>query len=182
MLKAIFCTTERTTDQQSMQDKQQLLIMGYGNPARGDDGLAPEFISRLNKEQQGNSLPESFNTLLEFQLQIENTLDLEKYPLVLLVDASSAITSPFTLTLVHPKQDCSYSSHALSPAALLSVFEKTSEKEPPALYLLAIGGFYFELGEELSSKAERNLEQALDLTRNLIRQQKLAYWNQCITL
>ncbi len=164
-----------------MVETNGLLILGYGNPSRGDDGLAAEFIDRLEHEKN-RSLRTcgAFSILKEFQLQIENTLDLEQYPMVLLVDASSVLSTPFKLTRVRAFSDSSYSSHALSPAALLAVFEQTSKMSPPAVYLLAIKGLSFELGDPLSLSAEQNLQSALNFSRNLIRQQKLAYWDQCV--
>ncbi len=163
-----------------MDDKSTLLILGYGNPARGDDGLAPELIHQLNREQKLAKLPDTFCTLTEFQLQIENTLDLEKHPRILLVDASSSLKQPFKLSRVRARNDSSYSSHALSPAALLLVFQQTSHVIPPPVYLLAIKGTSYELGEPLSSSANQNLHEALTFTHNLIRRQQPAYWDHCI--
>jgi len=155
-----------------------LLILGYGNPSRGDDGLAPEFIDRLEQERMGATIPDNFDTLKEFQLQIENTLDLEKYPLVLLVDASIELTTAFELSRIHPCRDNSYSSHALSPATLLSVFQETSTMPMPAVYLLAIMGTSFELGDNLSASAEQGLQAAVTFTCDLLTQPHPTYWDE----
>lgn len=164
-----------------MNSKSELLILGYGNPARGDDALAPELIHLLQDDQKNQVLTVPFDTLNEFQLQIENTLDLEKYPLVLLVDAIHNIKPSFTFTRVRPSADRNFTDHALTPSALLSVFQKTSQIKEPRLFLLAISGQSFELGESLLPQTKLNLTAAHMFTQNLIRQQSLAYWTQCIT-
>jgi len=142
------------------------LIIGIGNPARGDDALGYEFIKRINKiKNTGN-----FDTLCEFQLQIEHCLDLAKYKKVLFVDANAAIQEPFTFAKITPVKNQSYTSHALSPQALLFVYEDSLQRKPPPGFLLAIRAYEFNLGQELSTMAANNLQLAINwLTCNFKR-------------
>jgi len=132
-----------------------ILIIGIGNPSRGDDALGPLLIERL----EALALPD-VELLTDFQLQVEFSLDLQQRQQVIFVDASLNATPPFTFTQVIAAEDTSYSSHALSPSAVLHAYKKLFG-EPPPSYVLAIRGEAFELGEGLSEAAEKHLEAAL---------------------
>ncbi len=132
-----------------------LLIIGIGNPSRGDDALGPLLIERLE------ALPGADVELLtDFQLQVEYALDLQGRRQVVFVDASLDAVAPFTFTPVVAEADASYSSHELSPGAVLHAHEKLYGEPPPA-HVLAIRGETFELGEGLSAAAAAHLEAAL---------------------
>lgn len=131
-----------------------VLIIGVGNPSRGDDALGPLLIERLEALQ----LP-GVELLTDFQLQVEYALDLQGRQQVIFVDASLTAAAPFTLTPAFATEDSSYSSHALSPGALLHAYQKLLGEAPPAA-ILAIRGEAFELGEGLSANAASSLEAA----------------------
>lgn len=131
-----------------------ILIIGVGNPSRGDDALGPLLIERL----QALQLPE-VELLSDFQLQVEFALDLQGRQQVIFVDASLTAAAPFILTQAFPAEDSSYSSHALSPGAVLHAYQKLLGEPPPAT-ILAIHGEAFELGEGLSANAASSLEAA----------------------
>jgi len=132
-----------------------LLVIGIGNPSRGDDALGPLLIERLEALQ----LPD-VELLTDFQLQVEVALDLQGRQEVVFVDASLDAPAPFTFTPAVAAIDASYSSHALSPGAVLHTYEKLFGEPPPA-FVLALRGEAFELGEDLSEAASANLEAAL---------------------
>ncbi len=138
-----------------MNSPAPILIIGIGNPSRGDDALGPLLIERL----EALALPD-VELLTDFQLQVEFSLDLQQRQQVIFVDASLNATPPFTFTQVIAAEDTSYSSHALSPSAVLHAYKKLFG-EPPPSYVLAIRGEAFELGEGLSEAAEKHLEAAL---------------------
>ncbi|MDV7391306.1 hydrogenase maturation protease, partial [Arthrospira platensis SPKY1] len=99
-----------------------LLILAVGNPSRGDDALGPLFLERLETLREPRGDWDGVELLTDFQLQIEHAVDLEKRELVLFVDASVSCPPPFQFTRLRPAQDVSYTSHALSPAAVLHVY------------------------------------------------------------
>ncbi len=140
------------------------LIFAWGNPSRGDDALGPLFVERLEVLADGHPEWGSFECLSDFQLQIEHALDLCDRERLLFVDASLSCAAPFEVSLVTPGRDQSYTSHAMSPGALLQVYRELNGKEPPAAQLLAIRGLRFELGEPLCIEAERHLRAALEWT------------------
>jgi hydrogenase maturation protease len=149
--------------------KSPILIFGYGNPSRGDDALGPELLRLLEEDRASGRLPDSFETLTDFQLQIEHATDLEGRELVLFVDASVAAEPPFQISRLQPQRDNSYTSHAMSPAAVLAVFEQVMGSAPPPTYLLTIPGYDFELGHPLSTTAQEHLSTALRWARELLQ-------------
>jgi hydrogenase maturation protease len=131
------------------------LVFGWGNASRGDDALGPLFIERLRVRRDVECLD-------DYQLQIEHALDLEGRERVLFVDASLSCRAPFEVTAdLQPAHDASFTTHAMSPQALLQVYRDLHGDEPPPCTLLAIRGERFELGEAPGAAALVNLEQAL---------------------
>jgi hydrogenase maturation protease len=156
------------------------LILACGNPSRGDDALGSLFLERLAalREQRGDW--DDVELLTDFQLQIEHAVDLEGRALVLFVDASFSCPPPFQFTRLEPARDTSYTSHALSPAAVLHVYEQINHAPPPPAFLLAICGERFELGESLSPAAEANLAAALAFAGRLLARRDVETWDRFV--
>lgn len=130
-----------------------ILVLGIGNPSRGDDALGPAFVDRLVADG-----PEGIELLTDFQLQIEHAMDLVGRERVVFVDA--ALADGVSLERVEPRADAAAQTHSLSPAAVLEVYRQILGT-PPEAWVLGIGGESFELGDGLSSRARSNLERAL---------------------
>jgi hydrogenase maturation protease len=155
-----------------------VLVFGYGNPSRGDDALGPLLIERL--ESLLGKANNGVECLTDFQLQIEHALDLRGRRRVLFVDAHVDCEPPWRLTRLRPERDASYSTHAISPSAVLRVYQDYFDEQPPPSFLLGIRGERFELGEPLSPAATRHLDEALTLVLALFRQPSEAFWqSQC---
>jgi len=137
-----------------------LLVFGWGNPSRGDDALGPLFVEQL-KALTGEDAADRVDFLDEYQLQIEHALDLVGRTAVLFVDASVDCTIPFQTIPLCAARDASFTSHALSPGAVMEVYRQLSRNEPPPCTLLAIRGRRFGLGEMPERLALSNLAQAL---------------------
>lgn len=138
-----------------------LLVFGWGNASRGDDALGPLFVERL-RERLGEAADEHVQCLDDYQLQVEHALDLVGRQRVLFVDASLSCPPPFEATPLQPRRDPSFSSHAMSPHAVLQVYLELHGQAPPPATLLAIRGERFELGEPPGATALSHLEAALD--------------------
>ena len=137
----------------------KLLIIGYGNPARGDDALGPSVAEHIESLKLLRPW-QHIDVLTEYQLQIENVMDLADYQTVLFIDADTQSNNPYRLARCEPEVGQSYTSHALTPDALLAVYQQVYKTAPPACYLLKIAGHAFELGQPLSSIATENLRLA----------------------
>jgi len=141
-----------------------VLLFGYGNLSRGDDALGPLFLEYVESHFDLSNI----ELLTDFQLQIEHALDLENRQLVLFIDASVACVNAFDFSELTPAKDDSYTTHAMSPAAVLAVFQSIKKQSPPPCFLLAIKGERFELGEGMSANAESNLVAACQFVERLL--------------
>jgi hydrogenase maturation protease len=140
-----------------------LLVFGWGNHSRGDDALGPMFVDRLRGLiDKTPSWSGAVECLDDYQLQVEHALDLVGRSAVLFVDASLNCTAPFATTRLAPSRDGSYSTHAMSPAALMQVYLDLHANEPPPCTLLAIRGERFGLGEPMSPAAWSHLDAAME--------------------
>ena len=137
-----------------------LLVFGWGNLSRGDDALGPLFVERLRgmAEQAGLS---GMEFLEDYQLQVEHALDLVGRVRVLFVDASLECRAPFEATTVRAARDLSFSTHAMSPAAVMQAYRELVRAEPPPCTQLAIAGLSFGLGDPPGPQARDNLERSL---------------------
>ena len=132
-----------------------MLVLAVGNPSRGDDAIGPELAARV----EAAGLP-GVEVIVEFQLQVENALDLVGRECVIFVDAGTGTPAPFQLRPVQPAAEFLHTSHALSPEAVLATYRRVTGNEPPEARLLCVRGESFELGEGLSAAAAANLESA----------------------
>lgn len=141
-----------------------VLIFACGNPSRGDDALGPAFLDAIRDGHQPDpgQAPGSIELLAEFQLQVEHALDLAGRRQIVFVDAGAGTLAPFGWREVRPGRDSSFTSHALSPEALLQAFVDVFGESPPPACVLVIRGYEFELGHALSPKAKHNLGMAID--------------------
>jgi hydrogenase maturation protease len=151
-----------------------VLLFGYGNLSRGDDALGPLLLEYV----ENHCILEEIEILSDFQLQIEHALDLENRSLVLFVDASVACVCAYDFTHLEPARDKSYTSHAMSPAAVLDVYQSIKKQTPPPCFLLSIKAEKFELGEGLSTQAENNLDKACQFAGQLLQSPDLKVWQQ----
>jgi hydrogenase maturation protease len=138
-----------------VSDRAPVLVLAVGNPSRGDDALGPELAARL----EALALP-GVEVITEFQLQVENALDLEGRERVIFVDAGTGTPAPFELRRAAPAEDFLHTSHAISPEAVLATYKRVTGKEPPEAWVLCVRGEVFGLGEGLSQEAAGNLEAA----------------------
>jgi hydrogenase maturation protease len=133
-----------------------VLIFGWGNPSRGDDALGPLLVERIEALQRPG-----VECLTDFQLQVEHALDLENRARILFVDASTDAAAPFAVTALEAARDASFTTHAMTPEAVMQVYVELHDQAPPPCALLAIRGERFDLGEALSPAAARHLDAAL---------------------
>ena len=136
-------------------------MFACGNPSRGDDALGPALLERLARSQAEGQLADC-DLLTDFQLQVEHALDLVGREFVVFVDASVSGPEPFAFTLITPEPVVTYSTHVMTPGAVLRTYAQLAPQVArgpcPTAWLLAIRGYRFELGEALSAAAQANLD------------------------
>ena len=139
------------TPQQSIRHAadERVLVLCWGNPGRLDDGLGPCLGERLRTLDIPGVTVDS-----TYQLQVEHA------DLVVFVDASMTGPSPFLAQPLAPLGHPAFSTHALEPGTVLALAKELYDAHPRAI-LLGVRGYSFDgFGEELSSRAEHNLEAA----------------------
>ncbi|MEA3496828.1 MAG: hydrogenase maturation protease [Bacteroidota bacterium] len=147
-----------------MKEDSQILIYGYGNPGRTDDGLGNEFINRIEKWIKENEL-KGIEVDSNYQLNIEDADTISKNNYVIFVDASEEDIDDYILTKVEPSNaSVEFTMHAVSSAFVLSLCNKIYNKYPET-YILHIKGYEWEFKEELTNRAEENLNKALDFLK-----------------
>lgn len=144
-----------------MSDVAPVLVLAVGNPSRGDDAIGPVLAARI----EAAGWP-GVEVITEFQLQVENALDLVGRERTLFIDAGTGTPGPLELRKITPLvPGTAYTSHALSPEAVLGTYARVQAESPPESWILCVRGERFELGEGLSPDAARNVEAAWEATR-----------------
>jgi hydrogenase maturation protease len=154
-----------------------ILVFAVGNESRGDDALAPLLLRGLagSAEAAGR-----VDLIEDYQLQVEHVTDLLNRSAVLFVDADMSCAEPFHFSEIAAEHDHSYTSHAMTPFALLHTYRQVYGTDAPPAFLLRIRGYDFELGNPLSDKAAANLEAATERMRALCAEDDLQRWRQCL--
>jgi len=133
-----------------------VLVIGYGNPGRQDDGLGPalaEAVERL-------CIPD-VTVEAEYQLTVEDAATVALHRYVVFADASVAGREPFFFSRVPPATHTSFSTHSLEPEAVLALGRDLFQADTKG-YALGIRGYRFnEFGEALSDEGQQNLAAAL---------------------
>lgn len=145
---------------------KRILIYGYGNPGRQDDGLGISLVEQL-EEWCADYLPGIIDFDSNYQLNIEDALTISEYDLVLFADASVEDISDYCVTKVEPSSKTEFTMHAMSTQFVLHLCQTLYGKFPE-VYLLHIKGYEFELKEGLTGKAEKNLDAAAVFTKKVL--------------
>ncbi len=154
----------------------RVVVFGIGNESRGDDALGPLLLRRLDAAR----LPQ-IRAIEEYQLQIENALDLDDADLALFIDAGTGTPAPFSFYEIEPDRQIGHSTHALAPEAVLAVHLQVQGKTPPPAFVLCVRGTDFELGADLSDAAGVHLELAWSRLLTLCTAPDLVRWRAQVT-
>ena len=98
----------------------KILIYGYGNPGRQDDGLGISVVERIEKWIRKHKL-DFVKTDCNYQLNIEDAAEIADKELVIFVDASKEDITDFLITTVEPSNKIQFTSHSISPSYLLNL-------------------------------------------------------------
>jgi hydrogenase maturation protease len=149
-----------------------ILIYGYGNPGRQDDGLGNSFVEEIDKWIKEEKLTH-IETDSNYQLNIEDADVIKDMEYVLFVDASIEDIDDFSLTRVDPSEShIEFTMHAVSTSFILDLCIKLYNKHPKT-YLLHLKGYEWEFQEGLTDAAKENLEKALAFIKAKIRKPEL---------
>ena len=150
----------------------KILVYGYGNPGRQDDGLGINLAIRLEEWAIAEGLVNvAFDN--NYQLNIEDAEAIAQKDLVIFVDASEEDIDDFCLSRVDGKGKLSFTTHAASPGYVVKLCQELFQKTPQVL-LLHIKGYEWAFQEGLSARGGENLEKALEYMKLLIKNPETA--------
>jgi hydrogenase maturation protease len=140
---------------------QNLLVIGYGNTLRGDDGVGP----RVAEAVASLDLPD-VRALVCPQLSPEHADLISKARVAIFVDAAVDAPREVQLRKLAPAGTTQLMAHAADPRTLLALARDVFGRAPEA-WLVTIPVETLEFGETLSPVAQRGLEQAVRKIQNL---------------
>lgn len=138
----------------------RVLVIGYGNELRSDDGVGP----RLARTVAGWGL-DGVEVVAAHQLLPEMADSLARCEYAVFVDAAAA--GAIDVMELAPDPDARLG-HVATPAGLLGLARQVYGRAPYA-WLVAVPGSDFRLGETLSSATEAAILQALKTIRQVIQ-------------
>lgn len=142
-----------------------ILVIGYGNDWRGDDGLGPLIAASVAAR---NLAGVRVRTAL--QLLPEFAADLAEARLVVFVDASQDPSESGVQVRALTAEDATdWCTHHADPRSLLALTRALYERIPEAWWL-TVSGRNFDMGQGLSDIAEKNARWAIVRLKRLIQE------------
>ena len=134
-----------------------MLLIGFGNPAREDDGLGPAVAEEIEKLEI-----EGLRVDSDYQLSIEDASFVAEHDSVVFVDASLEGGEPFTFSRLSPKRSDSFSSHSVNPETVMGIAYELFNAKTEG-YLLGIRGYSFDMfTEKITPRALENKRKAVE--------------------
>ena len=144
-------------------DQPRVLVLGYGNPGRQDDGLGPAAAERIDALRWPH-----VTAYDNYQLNIEDAVEVAEHDVIWFVDASRTGAAPFTVEAIAPAATLEFTSHLVRPEAILAMARQYYGGAPHA-FLLGVRGYAFEFVEALTPAASDNLRLAVEMLEKRLR-------------
>ena len=144
----------------------RVVLIGYGNPGRLDDGLGPALAAAI----EARGIP-GLDVESDYQLTVEDSHTVAQHEVAVFADADVAGPEPFGFDKIDPAEDAGleFSTHAIEPAQVLALARRLFGAKTDA-YVLGIRGYEFDgFGERLSPGARSNLRAAADFVEKVLR-------------
>jgi len=144
-----------------------ILVYGYGNPGRQDDGLGIRLTELLEDWAKAEGL-DHIHFDSNYQLNIEDAELISHYSLVIFADASvEELPQGWAITVLTGDNEMAFTSHAASPGYIVHLCRNVFGITPSA-YLLHLKGYQWEFREGLTAEATDNLGNAVNLMKKLL--------------
>lgn len=140
--------------------ENRILVIGYGNPARQDDGIGRYIVDRLSEDLK------IVDTVLVQELGPEISEDISGYELVIFVDAGIDQEDDYVIRKIEPMYKTPIFSHHISPESILAITKELFNVSPKA-YLISVRGYSFDFGFELTKEALENSEKAIEKIKEI---------------
>ena len=153
-----------------MSGEKKILIYGYGNPGRMDDGAGIRFTEEMESWIRREGI-KNIRCETNYQLNIEDAEVISHYDLVFFADASLESMDDYYLSRILPSDSrIEFSMHAVSPAFVLNLCNQMFERAPE-VHLIHIKGYEWDFKEGISENANRNIKKALAAVQSLLKKE-----------
>lgn len=141
-----------------------VLVIGYGNPGRGDDGLGPALAARI----AALGLP-GVDVDSDYQLTVDHAAPIAEATHVIFADAAMDLDAPFVFEPAPDEAPTTLGSHTVTPQVALQLARDLFGHRPPA-HVLGISGCDFgQVSEGLSGPAQTHLDAAVAFLADWLR-------------
>jgi hydrogenase maturation protease len=147
-----------------------VLVVGFGNPLRGDDGVGCSAAGLLAADPR----LEGATVLARHQLTPELATDIAGASLVVLIDASvdDGAAGSVAVRSIQPRRDSPLSwSHHLDPAALAGLADALYDHVPP-MVLVSVTGAAFTGADRLSPAVQRVLREVVERVAGAVQEHR----------
>ena len=156
---------------------KSILIIGYGNQTRSDDGVGWYVAEEIEKATQRDAL--QVDVLKLNQLTVDLAEEIKDRELVIFVDAHAVLCECKPSALnddkdllqseeVKPNYKLGLTAHYLLPETLLAICEGLYNKAPKAR-IFSVKGLSFDFGEKLSNQTQNTADQAVEQIIKMVR-------------
>jgi hydrogenase maturation protease len=139
----------------NMTLENKVLVIGYGNTLRGDDGVGPRVAGGVDSL----CLP-GVRTLTCQQLSPEHAEPISQADTVVFVDAAVNAPNEVQMRSLEPNESSQIMAHASDPRTMLAIARDVFGRAPKAWWL-TIPAVKMEFIEALSPEAQRGLNDAV---------------------
>jgi hydrogenase maturation protease len=140
----------------------ELLVIGYGNTLRRDDGSGP----RVAEAVEELHLP-GVRTIVSQQLSPEQADPISRAGIVIFVDAAVDRTDGVHFRKLEPGETTQLMAHAADPRTMLALARDVFGRAPEAWWL-TIPAIHLGFGTDFSPAAEAGFHTALEAIQKLV--------------
>ncbi len=155
---------------------KETIFLGYGNPDRGDDGVAWHILKTLFAEKGNNDidlfdldvnpLTEKVDVWFNFQLLPEISELIVDYKKAVFIDAHTGeIKEDLNFQEIKPAYQNAPFTHHMTAASLLAVTESIHGHYPQS-WLLSVRGYSFKFEQSLTPRTLELSNKAMALLRH----------------
>jgi hydrogenase maturation protease len=146
-----------------LEERKTVLVYGYGNPGRQDDGIGPALADEIR------GLELSFvDTDSGYQLNIEDAELIKAYDLVIFLDTTVEDVEGFRVKKIEPLDKTGFTSHQVLPESIAFLCRELFGSNP-SIWLIGIKGYAFNYIEGFTEKAKDNYFRALNFLKLILR-------------
>jgi len=144
---------------------QRIIVIGIGNPLRGDDGIGWYTVDRLEESLESREI--EFTKCVELTPEFSEKISRSKFALFIDSRVESQEAEIKEEHIVPAEVFPALETHRLDPAGILAFSRSLYGKIPEAI-MLTVEGKSFEYGEEISLETEQRVESLLVRAREIL--------------